>query len=84
MKTIYLIQSNDYISIKESINSILNDNNLTLDNLIRYDLNESGLDRVLEDLDTYSFLIDRKVIVCDNVSFLTTSKSKSESEVEIM
>ena len=83
MKTIYLIQSNDYISIKESINSILNDNNLTLDNLIRYDLNESGLDRVLEDLDTYSFLIDRKVIVCDNVSFLTTSKSKSESEVEI-
>lgn len=83
MKTIYLIQSNDYISIKESINSILNDNNLTLDNLIRYDLNESGLDHVLEDLDTYSFLIDRKVIVCDNVSFLTTSKSKSESEVEI-
>lgn len=83
MKTIYLIQSCDYISIKESINTILKDNNLNEDNLIKYDLNEVSLDRVLEDLDTYSFLVDRKVVVCDNVSFLTTSKSKSDSNDDI-
>lgn len=83
MKTIYLIQSSDYISIKESINTILKDNNLNEDNLIKYDLNEVSLDRVLEDLDTYSFLVDRKVVVCDNVSFLTTSKSKSEASDDI-
>ena len=83
MKTIYLIQSSDYISIKESINSILKENNLNEDNLIKYDLNEVSLDRVLEDLDTYSFLVDRKVVVCDNVSFLTTSKSKSEANDDI-
>jgi DNA polymerase-3 subunit delta len=79
MKTLYLIQSNDYISIKESINTILKDNNLDVDNLIKYDLNESSLDNVLEDLNTYNFLVERKVIVCDNVSFLTGTKSKNES-----
>lgn len=83
MKTIYLIQSNDYISIKESINTILKDNNLSNDNLIKYDLSESTLDNVLEDLDTYNFLVDRKVVVCDNVSFLTASKSKNESNDDI-
>ena len=83
MKTIYLIQSNDYISIKENIDSILKTNNLGIDNLIKYDLNDSSLDNVLEDLDTYNFLVDRKVIVCDNVSFLTSSKSKNEGNDDV-
>ena len=83
MHTIYLIQSNDYISIKENLNFILKDNNLSNDSLIKYDLNEVSFDKVLEDLDTYNFLVDRKVVVCDNVSFLTSSKSKTESQEDI-
>lgn len=79
MKSIYLIQSSDYISIKENINSILKENKLGEDCLIKYDLNEVSIDIVIEDLDTYNFLVDRKVIFCDNVSFLTGAKSKNDN-----
>ena len=83
MKTIYLIQSNDYILINESINSILKENKLGHDCLIKYDLSEVSVDMVIEDLDTYNFLVEKKVIVCDNVLFLGSSKSKSDNNHEI-
>ena len=80
MKTIYLIQSSDYILIKESIGKILKDNKIKDDSLIKYDLSESSIDLVIEDLDTYSFLVDKKVIVCENINFLTGSKVKGDIE----
>lgn len=83
MKTIYLIQSNDYISIKESINNILSENNLNSESIIRYDLNEVVFDKVLEDLDTYNFLVDRKVIVCDNAYFLTGNRNKKDDSDDV-
>lgn len=75
MKTIYLILSNDYISIKENINNILKENKIPEECLIRYDLNDTLIDDVIEDLDTYNFLVDRKVIVCENAYFLSGGKS---------
>jgi len=80
MKTIYLILSDDYISIKENINSILKENNLKEECVIKYDLSNTLIDKVIEDLDTYNFLVDRKVIVCDNVFFLTGAKVKGAVE----
>lgn len=83
MKTIYLIQSSDYILIKESINKILKENKINDDSLIKYDLNEVSFDVVIEDLDTYSFLVDRKAIVCENINFLTGNKTKNDSSHDI-
>ena len=40
----YLIISDDKVIIDENINKILKDNNLSSDNLIKYDMNEVLLD----------------------------------------
>lgn len=83
MQTIYLILSNDYISIKENINSILKENKVGKECLINYDLTTSLISDVIEDLDTYNFLVEKKVVVCDNVSFLSGTKIKGAVEQDV-
>lgn len=77
--TIYLIKSNDNIYIKDSLAKILLDNNLNEDRLIRYDLDETNVAKAIEDLDTYSFLEEAKVILVSNAPFL---QAKAKSVVE--
>lgn len=72
----YIIESNDYIVIKNRIATILKNNNLTDDMVIKYDLLETPIDIVIEDLDTYNFLLPHKVIVCDNAYFLGSTKPR--------
>jgi len=83
MASIYLIESSDYILIKENVNKILQENKLSKECLIKYDLNEVNIDTVIQDLDTYNFLVEKKVIVCDNLSFLTGVKSKGDINNDI-
>ena len=80
MKTIYLIISNNHITIKEHILNILKDNSLTEEYLINYDMNDISLDTVINDLDTYNFLMPKKVVVCNNCSFLSPTKNKGAIE----
>ena len=79
MGTIYLILSTDYISIKENINNILKENKVDKECLINYDLSTTSLSNAIEDLDTYNFLVEKKVVVCENLVFLNGSK-KDEYE----
>lgn len=84
MGTIYLILSTDYISIKENINNILKENKVDKDSLINYDLSTSSLSSAIEDLDTYNFLVEKKVVVCENPVFLnSTKKDEYEKDNEI-
>ena len=84
MGTIYLILSTDYISIKENINNILKENKVDKDALINYDLSTSSLSSAIEDLDTYNFLVEKKVVVCENPVFLnSTKKDEYEKDNEI-
>ncbi len=76
MNTIYLIPSNDYVVINENINNILKEHEATEENVIKYDLNVTSIDEVINDLDTYNFLVDKKIVVCDNCSFLGPVKAK--------
>lgn len=80
MKSIYLIVSSDYITIKQNITWILKDNNLTNDNVIKYDLIDTSIDKVVEELDTFNFLVDRKVVVASNCLFLSGGKVKNMIE----
>lgn len=81
MKNNYLIESNDFVTIDSSINKIIKDNNFVDEVINTYDLEESLLEQVLEDLDTYSFLSPKKVIIIKNASFLeSTSKIKFKDE----
>ena len=79
MKTLYFIQSSDYISIKESINYILKEHKVGEECLIKYDLNDTSINTIIEDLDTFNFLVEKKIIVCDNAYFLTGTKASRGS-----
>lgn len=48
----------------------------------RYDLTETPLSQVIEDAETFPFLVPRKLIVASHATFLTGSRSPSKSSVE--
>ena len=79
----YLVESNDYIVITKKINDILMKNNLSSDVVIKYDMLETSISKVIEELDTYNFLSDRKVVVCENCFFLSTTKVKISVDWDI-
>lgn len=78
MNTIYLIVTNDKITLDNKLNSIIKDNKDA--EVVHYDLLEIPIERLIEDLDTYNFLASKKVIVGHNASFLSSDKSKSVVE----
>lgn len=74
----YLIITNDSVTIDEEIKKILNDAKLTEENVIRYDLSETLLDNVIEELNTYGLFTDNKVVIASSCEFLTGSNKKSQ------
>ena len=81
MKNLYYIET-EYIDIlNNKVDSILKDNNLTRDNLIMYDMENTSITDAIIDLNTVSLFGDRKVVLCKNSIFLTTSKSEIDHNI---
>ncbi len=78
MENNYLIEGEDFVSIKSTIKNIINDNDFSDSYINYYDLEENTLDEVLEDLNTYSFLSPKKVIVLKNAYFLESTPNKTK------
>ena len=76
---LYLIESNNLIVINTKINEILKKNNLTKDNIIKYDLIDTPIEKLIDELDTYGLFTSRKVVIGENAIFLTATKVKSVS-----
>jgi len=78
MKNIYLIVSEDKVVVDSKLKEIIKDNKDI--EIIRYDLEEVNISVLIEDLDTYNFLSNKKVIIGNNASFLTGDSKKSDVE----
>ena len=63
----YLFESIDTTLLDKKIDSIINELSFNDASISSYDLEESLLEKALEDLDTYSFLTTRKVIIIRNI-----------------
>lgn len=74
---LYLIEEDNLIVINTKINEILKKNNLTKDNVIKYDLIDVPIERLIDEIDTYGLFISRKVVIGENAIFLTAAKVKS-------
>ena len=74
---IYLIESDNLVVINTKIEQILKKNKLNKDGIIRYDLLEVPLEVLINELDTYNLLTDKKIVIGENASFLSSSKVKS-------
>ena len=66
----FLILSEDKVVIDAKINNILSNIKDHDSQLIKYDLEMTSLYNVVEELDTYDFLSNCKIVVCYNCSFL--------------
>lgn len=78
MNNIFLIATCDKITINNEIEKLKKKNKEA--ELVFYDLLEVPIDRLIEDLDTYNFLSNQKIIVGTNASFLSSDKTKKEVE----
>ncbi len=77
MKNNYIIVSNDKITIDTRISRIIEEWKLKDYELIKYTYPDNQIDDVIEDLNTYNFLSNMKVIVYYNCTFLNKDLDKS-------
>ncbi len=67
MNNNYLLESTDFLSIQNKIAEIIKKTSFENSAISIYDLEETLLEKALEDLDTYSFLTNKKIIVIKNI-----------------
>lgn len=80
----YLILTNDKITLEDVISKIKNKNNLTNDSVIRFDLQENTVDQVIEELNTYSFLVDKKIVVVSLTETILNDKKSIKDEEKLI
>lgn len=66
MKNSYLLETEDSVLLENKIEEIIKKTNFVDAYKSIYDIEDVNLDNALEDLDTYSFLSDKKIIIVKN------------------
>lgn len=74
----YLLESIDFLSLEKEKEKIIKDNNFKNIPINSYDLEEQTLELALEDLDTYGFLTDKKIIIIKNIEILKYEDYKKD------
>lgn len=77
MKSIYLIESNDSFVIEEKISNIKKNYQNEEIELVKYDLSNINIEVLIEDLDTYNFFTNKKIIVGTNGDFKTANTEQN-------
>ena len=72
----YLIESIDSLSLKEEEKKLIKENSFEEAIINYYDLELNDLCEALEDLDTYSFLSNKKVIIIKNIESIKYDDNK--------
>ena len=74
----YLLESEDNLTLEKVSDKLIKDNKFTKAEVYKYDLEESLLENVLEDLDTYGLLSEKKVIIVKNIELLKYDDYKED------
>ncbi len=74
----YLLESLDEVTLTENISKIITDNKFQDATISTYDLELTSLEQALEDLDTYSFLSPKKVIIIKKIESLNQEDNKQD------
>ena len=74
----YLLESEDSLSLQTEREKIIQDNHFEEAMVSFYDMEEVPLENALEDLDTYGFLSDKKVVIIENIEVLKYDDFKKD------
>lgn len=80
MNNNYLLESADYISLQNEIAEIIKKHSFENSAISIYDLDETLLEKALEDLDTYSFLTSKKVIIIKSIEGINQETFQKDIE----
>ncbi len=80
MQNNYILEGDSLFEIENEIDKIIKENNFQEATKSSYDLSEVELDAPLEDLDTYSFLSDKKIVLITGFENLNSDSNKKSLE----
>lgn len=80
MNNNYLLESSDYLSQQNEIAEIIKKTSFSDSAISIYDLEETLLEKALEDLDTYGFLTSKKIIIIKNIE--TINQEEFERDIK--
>ena len=80
---IYLLYGTEKLLIEQETNKIINTYNINIENIIKYNLENTSIGIVIEDAETYSMFDDKKIIIVEN-SFIFTGKKVIEQNIEVL
>lgn len=75
--TSYLLETEDFAAREKEVEAIIQKENFKEATTSIYDLEENTLENALEDLDTYSFLSSKKIIIIRNIETISSEEEKS-------
>lgn len=74
----YLLESLDSLSLQKEQEKIIKKENFLEAAINNYDMEETTLTKALEDLDTYGFITNKKVIIIKNIETIKYDETKKE------
>ena len=74
--TSYLLETEDFTAREVEVHKIIKKEHFEETTISIYDLEENTLENALEDLDTYSFLSSKKIIIIRNIESISTEEEK--------
>ena len=84
MNNLFLIENDNNELIFHEIEDILKKNQVKIDDLITFDMEEVNVSNAIMELDTYGFFQEKKIVWCKNSIFLTTKKSEIEHDIDAL
>ena len=78
--TSYLLETEDFVAREKEVEKIIAKEGFKEAVTSIYDIEEKTLDNALEDLDTYSFLSEKKIIIIRNIEAIDTAEEESHLE----
>lgn len=73
----YLIETIDFSAREQEVHNIISKEKFSDATISIYDLEENTLENALEDLDTYSFLSNKKIIIIRNIESISMDAEKN-------
>lgn len=80
----YLFYGLESYLIEKEIKNIIAKENVDSNSVITYDLNETSLEKVLEDASMNSLFDNKKVIICNNSFIFTSKKNDIDQDIDLL
>ncbi len=78
--TSYLLETEDFAAREQEVEKIIKKEKFIDATTSIYDLEENTLENAIEDLDTYGFLANKKIIIIRNIEIISSEEEKSRLE----